>query len=160
MAQLRRFTPEDLPWVLSAHAAHYAQVEGFDRSFAELVAKILEAFLHHRDAGCEMAWIAEDPTSQERLGCIFLTRHDPQTAKLRLFYLTPQARGQGVAQALFDELTQTARQLGYTELRLATHAEHLAACRFYAQNGLHLLSERPVTNYGRALTEQIWALDL
>jgi putative acetyltransferase len=50
-------------------------------------------------------------------------------------YVRPQARGQGVADAILARLTQEARDAGLDILRLETGTEQAAAMRFYTRSG-------------------------
>ena len=152
---LRGLDPGDAGWVLEQHGAHYAAVERFDRCFEVLVARRLAEFIEGHDPTCERGWIAEAPDGT-RLGCVFMARLDQTTAKLRMFYVVPEARGSGVAQALLDALLAFARGAGYQSVRLWTHESHRAAGRLYERNGFALLSSRPVQSFGQNLVEQSW----
>ena len=152
---LRDLAPGDAGWVLEQHGRHYADAEGFDRSFDVVVARALAEFLDRHDPNCERAWIAEDPGGV-RLGCVFLVRLDETTAKLRMFYVVPEARGTGVAQTLLDALLRFGRDTGYDAVRLWTHESHRAAGRLYRRNGFAFLSSRPVRSFGQDLVEQSW----
>jgi putative acetyltransferase len=56
-------------------------------------------------------------------------------AEVKRMYVCPQARGQGIADALMDRLAQVARQAGLAVLKLETGDRQLAAIRFYARLG-------------------------
>jgi GNAT superfamily N-acetyltransferase len=158
-ARLRDLRPGDAGWILMRHAELYAVQDGFDHSFEPLVARILADFLDHRDPETDRGWIAEGPDGR-RLGCIFVVRLDPDTAKLRLFLVEPEARGAGVGQALLDALIAHATGLGFRRISLWTHESHRAACRLYARNGFHCTGSRPVHSFGRDLVEQTWVKSL
>ena len=95
---LRPFRTDDTAWVVRAHGVSYARDEGFDDSFGELVAAILADFNANHDPAREAGWIAE--RNGDRVGCIFCVSAGASTAKLRMFLLTPSARGQGLGRAL------------------------------------------------------------
>lgn len=147
--------PGDAGWVLERHGEHYSEVDGFDRSFEALVARLLGDFIDTHDPTSECAWIAEDGAGA-RVGCVFLVRFDATAAKLRMFYVAPEARGSGVAQALLDALLAFARGAGYRSVRLWTHESHRAAGRLYMRNGFALQSNKPVMSFGQSLVEQEW----
>ena len=155
---LRDFIPEDVPWLVDQHGTHYAQAEGFDARFGALVAEIIAAYRRDRDPSCERAFIAQ--RGDERLGSIFCVRQDAETAKLRLFLLVPEARGQGLGQRLLDACMEYARDTGYARMVLWTHESHRAACALYARNGWTLHSARPVRSFGVDLVEQHWSVAL
>ncbi len=152
---LRMFGPEDADWLVARHAALYARDEGFDEGFGVLVGEVVAAFLAGHDASCERGFVAG--RGGRRLGSIFCVRGDaPGVAKLRLFFLEPEARGQGLGQRLLDTCLGFARGAGYGRIRLRTHESHRAACALYAKNGFAMTGARPVRSFGVDLVEQSW----
>lgn len=144
----------DRDWIIQQHAHHYAENDGFDSSFKTLVTEIVDAFFADHDPTAERGWMAE--TDHRRLGCIFCVRLDAETAKLRLFFLHPEARGQGLGRAMLRQCMTFAKAQGYLGMRLWTHESHRAACALYKAEGWHLESEKPVVSFGQTLTEQQW----
>lgn len=61
--------------------------------------------------------------------------HDPRLAELKRLYVTPLARGRGVARTLLSELERLAAGLGHVRLRLATAADRPAALALYEGAG-------------------------
>ncbi|MCD1626533.1 GNAT family N-acetyltransferase [Seohaeicola saemankumensis] len=155
---LRPFDPADAPWLIERHSTLYAQADGFDATFAPLVATILDEFIASRDPGAEAGWIAEN--AGLRVGSIFCVRLDNQTAKLRLFLLEPQMRGQGLGKLMLAHCMAFARRAGYSQMKLWTHESHKAACALYAATGWRMTASRPVHSFGCALVEQSWQIDL
>jgi len=155
---LRRFVPADSQWIVARHADLYARDEGFDDTFGPLVADILQEFCLNHDPVREQGWIAEQ--KGQRLGCIFCVRLTDRTAKLRLFLLTPEARGQGLGKRLLQTCMGFARTAGYSDMQLWTHESHRAACALYAAFGWELANSRPVRSFGRDLVEQTWKVVL
>lgn len=151
---LRRFEARDTDWLVDQHAIHYAQVDGFDGTFGPSVRCILDAFNADHDPVCERGWIAMKGGT--RVGSIFCVRHDAQTAKLRLFLLVAQARGQGVGRQLLAQCMGFAQDAGYAGMQLWTHESHHAACALYARTGWTLTDARPVHSFGQDLVEQNW----
>lgn len=156
--EIRPFTSDDCDWVVAAHAEIYAREAGFDDSFGVAVSEILDAFVAKHDAEVERGWVAWD--GKERLGSIFCMRVDAQTAKLRLFQLSAQARGRGLGRQLLETCTAFARAQGYSDMLLSTHRSHAAACALYLRNGWRDVAERPVHHYGQPLIELDMALTL
>lgn len=148
----------DAGWLIAQHAELYARDEGFDATFEATVAEILADYIRNRDPAWERAWIAEQ--GGHRLGSIFCVRQDAQTAKLRLFLLMPQARGQGLGHRLLDTCMGWARARGYTRMELWTHESHRAACALYAAHGWHLDSAKPTRSFGVDVVEQMWSVTL
>ncbi|MEM9787369.1 MAG: GNAT family N-acetyltransferase [Pseudomonadota bacterium] len=156
--RIRSFEAGDRDWLVAQHADHYAQAEGFDQTFGPLVGGIIDTFLADHDPACEAGWIAYDGKS--RLGSIFCVRLGAHTAKLRLFYLVPQARGTGAAQALLDQCLGFARDAGYRDMTLWTHESHAAAGRIYKRNGFTRTEAKPVHSFGVDLVEETWEITL
>ena len=152
--EIRPFAPEDAPWLVRQHGLLYGRDEGFDETFAPLVADILAGFVAKHDPDCERGWIAWD--GETRLGSIFCVRLDAETAKLRLFLLVPEARGLGLGRRLLETCMGFAREAGYRRMQLWTHAEHEAACALYARTGWTLTASEPVHSFGQDLVEQTW----
>lgn len=70
------------------------------------------------------------------------------TAEIKRMYVTPAARGRGVARAILDRLEAAARELGYARVILETGNRQLAAIRLYERTGY----ER-VPCYGRYVND-------
>ncbi len=156
--EIRRFTPADRDWLVEQHDVHYARDEGFDHTFGELVASILDAFLEDHDPDDEAGWIAWD--RDQRLGSIFCVRLNDDTAKLRLFLLTPAARGKGLGRRMLETCMGFAKVRGYKRMRLWTHESHRAAGALYKRNGWTLIDSKPVVSFGKPNVEQTWTIIL
>ncbi len=157
-AQIRPFRASDVPWLVEQHGILYERDEGFDKSFARLVQQILEDFVATRDPEVECGWIAEQ--EGQRLGSIFCVRLDENTAKLRLFFLVPEARGMGLGKRLLHTCIDHARTVGFSQMSLWTHESHRAACALYKATGWQLMDSKPVHSFGVDLVEQSWKIRL
>ena len=156
--RLRGLEDTDGAWIIARHGAHYAESDGFDGSFPELVAKILADFHRSHDPARERGWIAEDAQGS-RMGSIFCVTEAPDTpdvGKLRLFYVEPVARGTGLAQTMLETCVGFARVTGYGRIRLWTHESHIAAGRLYDRNGFVLTDSRAAMSFGQNVVEQVW----
>lgn len=153
----RDFRREDAAWLAARHGALYAEAEGFDASFPELVAGILADYLARRDPARERAWIAM--RGGDRLGSIFCVAAPDGSAKLRLFLVEPTARGRGLGRRMLDLCLRYARDRDYAGLTLWTHESHGAACALYRAAGLRIVDSHHVRSFGQELVEQTWQID-
>ncbi|WP_435258322.1 GNAT family N-acetyltransferase [Thioclava sp. FR2] len=156
--KLDLFTRNDAQWLVDRHAELYAQEEGYDASFPQLVAKIIAEFLDGHDPVSERGWVAI--LDGKRVGSIFCVKDSEdesgQTAKLRLFLLEPSARGTGLSKRLIETCLQFAREAGYQHMRLWTHASHAAACRLYEKYGFSCTKSWGEHTFGQDVISQIW----
>lgn len=155
---IRQFRADDTPWLVEQHGRLYQRDEGFDDTFAPLVERILMDFNASHDPSRERGWIAEREGA--RIGSIFCVTLDDHTAKLRLFLLLPEVRGQGLGKRMLHTCMAFARSAGYREMALWTHESHRAACALYRASGWQLTGSRNVHSFGRDLVEQSWKIPL
>jgi DNA-binding MarR family transcriptional regulator/GNAT superfamily N-acetyltransferase len=157
---LRPHRVGDMGWVVQSEALGYAQQFGWDERFEALVAKIVSEFIAGFDPVRERCWIAE--VDGRSVGHIFLVKHpdEPSTAKLRLLYVDPAARGLGLGDALVTECVRFAKTGGYRKVSLWTQSILTAAHRIYQRAGFQLVKEEPHTSFGHQLTGQEWELKL
>lgn len=155
---LRTHRAGDMGWIVMRHGALYAEEYGYGPRFEALVAEICAQFLKDFDAGNERCWIAE--LNGVPVGSVCLVRADRKTAKLRLMFLEPWARGKGIAQKLVGECIAFARKRGYRKIVLWTQSELVAARKLYAGAGFRLVATRPHADFGRKLAGETWELEL
>lgn len=157
---LRTHRPGDMGAIVMMEGAGYVEQFGWSGDFEGLVARIVADFLASFDAACERCWIAE--LDGAHVGHIFLVRHpeQPGTAKLRLLYVDPAARGMGLGARLVEECVGFARAAGYEKITLWTQSILTAAHRLYQAAGFRLVKEEPHHSFGHELVGQTWELDL
>lgn len=155
---IRQHRPGDMGWVVHRHGALYAAEYNWTDEFEALVAKIVAEFIENYDATCERCWIAE--RDGEILGSVFLVKKSKAVAQLRLFYVEPSARGQGVGKKLVSECLQFARLCGYRSIVLWTQNNLDAARHIYKQAGFVKKSEEAHHSFGKDLTAETWELSL
>ncbi len=162
MPRIRRLgAPGDLGWVVMAHGELYAAEFGFDSEFESLVASIVVDYAAIAGTdGRAGAWVAEQ--AGRRVGCVFCVpaQDDPQTAKLRILLVVPEARGHGLGRRLVDTCVDFAQDLGYDRVRLWTNHPLAAARRIYLACGFELVEEQPHRSFGVELIGQTYELAL
>jgi GNAT superfamily N-acetyltransferase len=157
---LRPHRVGDMGWVVYSEALGYAEQFGWDAGFEALAAKIVGEFVMNFDAGRERCWVAE--MNGQNVGHVFLVKHptEPDTAKLRLLFVEPSARGMGLGDALVKECLRFARSVGYRKVVLWTQSILTAAHRIYQRAGFRLVQEEPHHSFGHDLIGQEWELEL
>jgi GNAT superfamily N-acetyltransferase len=126
--------------------------------FEALVARIAADFLDNFDARRERCWIAE--RDDEIAGSVLLVKDSEETAKLRLLYVEPKARGLGIGRRLVQECLGFARRTGYRKITLWTNDVLVSAGRIYEAAGFRLVREEPHHSFGRDMVGQYWELQL
>ncbi|KSV75157.1 bifunctional helix-turn-helix transcriptional regulator/GNAT family N-acetyltransferase [Sinorhizobium sp. Sb3] len=155
---LRDPQPGDMGWIIHRQGALYAQEYGWSTEFEALVAEIIVKYMRDYDPASDRCWIAEK--DGKVVGSVFLVRHDATTAKLRLLYVEPSARGLGIGRRLVEECMRHARFQGYRRMVLWTNAGLDAARHIYEKAGFALIEEEQHHSFGKDLTGQTWARDL
>ncbi len=157
---LRPHRVGDMGWIVHRESVGYAEQFGWDESFEALVARIADDFLTNLDPKRERCWIAE--IDGRNVGHIFLVKHPSQahTARLRLLFVEPCARGMGLGDTLVKECLRFARVSGYRKVVLWTQSILTAAHRIYERAGFRLLKEESHHSFGHDLVGQEWELEL
>ena len=158
MIILREPEPGDLGWVVHRQGFLYGKEYGWDWTFEGLLGEIVGKFVETYDPGRERCWIAE--RDGEIAGSVFVVREDDDTAKLRMLYVEPSARGHGLGRRLVEEAARFARARGYKKMVLWTNDILVAARRIYEATGFELVSEEPHHSYGKDRVGQYWAREL
>ena len=148
----------DMGWITMRHGALYAAEYSYGPHFEAMVAEICATFLKNYDTKSERCWIAE--IGGVPAGSCCLVRADKKTAKLRLMFLEPWARGKGVAQMLVKESIAFAKKRGYEKIVLWTQSELIAARKLYANAGFKLTGTKPHADFGKKLVGETWELKL
>jgi DNA-binding MarR family transcriptional regulator/GNAT superfamily N-acetyltransferase len=157
---LRPHRVGDMGWVIYRESLGYAQEYGWDETFEALVARITADFIANFDSSRERCWIAE--ADGQNVGHIFLVKHPdkPRTAKLRLLFVEPSARGIGLGDALVKECVAFARTAGYRKIVLWTQSCLAAAHRIYKKAGFRLVKKERHHSFGKDLIGEVWELKL
>lgn len=156
---LRDLAPGDCGWVVQRHAEFYAQDLGFDWRMEALVMDILSDFLSKDGSNGDRAFIVHDGAT--RLGSIFcMSTKDQDLAKLRLFFVEPEARGIGYGKRLMTACLDHARASGFRRMTLMTHNTQKTARALYGQYGFRLAESLPGRHFGCDCVEETWLAEL
>lgn len=155
---LRDPEPGDYGWIIHRHGVLYTEEQNWDASFEGVVAEIVAEYLKNYNPSRERGWIAEHAGSVA--GSIFVTEGDQDTAKLRLLYVEPTARGLGIGARLVAECIKFARQKGYKRLTLWTHSVQESAGKIYVAQGFEMINETEMDVFGQTLKRQNWEIKL
>ena len=155
---IRPHRPGDIGWVIHRHAVLYHEEYGWDGSFEAMVAEIGAAFLKDFDPKDDCCWIAEHDGAIA--GSVFVVRANETTAKLRMLYVEPSARGAGLGRRLVEEAMRFARGAGYHRMTLWTNDVLTAARTIYKACGFELTDSSPHDSFGKDLVAETWERDL
>ena len=153
---LRPHRVGDMGWIVHRQAILYAEEYGWDATYEALAAEIVAAFLRTFDPEREACFIAEQGGAI--VGSVFCVRQSDETAKLRLLYVEPEARGLGLGRLLVGEVIHFARAKGYRRLTLWTNDILAAARRIYEAAGFRLVAAERHMSFGKELNGQTFEL--
>jgi len=148
----------DIGWIVHRQGVLYAEEYGWDHTFEAMVAKVASEFVENFDPKCERAWIAD--VDGRVVGSVFLVKKTKTTAKLRLLYVEPDLRGQGIGRRLVEACIAHARDLGYKRMTLWTNDVLTAARAIYETTGFKLVESEPHHSFGRDLVGETWERQL
>jgi DNA-binding MarR family transcriptional regulator/N-acetylglutamate synthase-like GNAT family acetyltransferase len=154
----RDLRPGDMGWIIHRQALLYAQEYGWDNTFEAMIAKVGGEFIETFDAKCERAWVAE--IDERIVGSIFLVKESKTVAKVRLLYVEPDVRGQGIGRRLVEACIAEAQKLGYKRITLWTNDVLTAARTIYQATGFELVHSEPHRSFGKDLVGETWERDL
>lgn len=155
--KLRDLNPGDLGWVVHRHGVLYANEYGWSLEFEALVASIIGDFVRNFDQNLDRCWIAE--LDGKVVGSVFIVKHTESAAKLRMLYVEPEARGNGVGRKLVDAALEFSRAAGYANVMLWTNPQLTAARKIYEAVGFEMIEERTEHAFGVEFVSQTWKLE-
>src|SRR5262245_60910603 len=156
--RFRNLEPGDIGWIVHRHAVLYAREYGWDQTFEAMVAQVGSEFIENFDAKRERAWIAD--IDGRIVGSVFLVKKTNTIGKLRLLYVEPDVRGQGIGRRLVESCIAHARKLGYKRMTLWTNDVLTAARAIYEATGFALVHSEPHHSFGKNLVGETWERDL
>ena len=149
----------DLGWLTYRNGVLYNQQFGWDGGFEALAAGIYEEFHNLPDSPPKNLWIAE--RNGKILGSVFVIPKDggSDTAKLRMLYVEPEARGLGIGTLLVKQVVSFGREKGYKRIWLWTQENLTSARKIYAAQGFELIGSEPHKSFGKELISEYWQLE-
>ena len=123
-----RIEPPDTAEARASLAAYFAEL---DRRFEGGFDPGTKGYTDPKDAGTfYLAWSDGGP-----IGCGALKRIDAETVEIKRMWVSPDARGQGVAKAILSALEAEAAKLGAARIILDTNKALSEAHAFYRKAG-------------------------
>jgi ribosomal protein S18 acetylase RimI-like enzyme len=88
------------------------------------------------------------------------SKEQNKTARLRVLYVSPSARGMGLGRALVRLTADFAREVGYRNIQLSTCTVQGSAIRIYEQEGYREISWEENEKFGLRLRHLVMELEL
>ena len=153
---LRPHRVGDIGWMVHRQGVLYNRQFGWNLEFETLIAGIYSAYQAAPRNPPKDLWVAEQDGAI--VGSIFVmpTENIEGSAQLRMLYVEPAARGQGVGAALVNQAVSFARDHGYSRMRLWTHTIQESARRIYAAASFRIVETMPEDNFGVTMMGEIW----
>ncbi|MBI4921166.1 MAG: MarR family transcriptional regulator [Devosia nanyangense] len=147
-------------WLIHRQGLLYNQQFGWDIGFEALAAGIYREFHDLPATPPKALWVAEHDGGI--VGSVFVIplAGSTGTAQLRMLYVEPETRGQGLGTTLVRQAVAFARDSGYRRMRLWTQANLEAARRIYAAAGFTMVEASPHHSFGKDLVSEFWELEL
>ena len=146
----------ELGWMIHRQGILYNRQFGWNGKFETLIARIYGGY--ETLPAPKDLWVAEQDGGI--VGSIFVAPSDglAGSAQLRMLYVEPSARGQGVGTALVAQAVSFARANNYARMRLWTHTIQESARRIYAAAGFSIVETIAEDNFGVSITGEIWEM--
>lgn len=165
--------PDDTPLIIRPHrvgelgllihrqALLYHLEQGWNAEFEALITRIYAEYEEAPANPPKSLWVAEQ--GGEMAGSVFIlpaAEEAEGTAQLRMLYVEPMFRGQGIGKRLVEEAIAFSRASGYRRIMLWTQDCLVSARRIYQGAGFTLVREERHHSFGADLNGQYWLLDL
>ncbi|KAJ3496913.1 hypothetical protein NLG97_g2313 [Lecanicillium saksenae] len=162
MSQLhfRTHRAGDIGYIIHRHGVLYSELCGWGTEFEAWVAQIMSSFIINYDPERERCWIAEKGGRFQ--GSVMVCKGDsPDTAKIRVLLVEPEARGLGLGKKLSQMCIDFAREKGYKKVTLVTQSNLAAARGIYSGMGFVCTRSAPSEHFEAAHSqEETWELQL
>ena len=148
--------PGELGWIIQVHGQYYAEKFGRHDEFECIVARIIVEYLSCKETNKQACFIAD--YDGKPVGCVILMRNNDLEGKLRVLFVSEDARGKGVGGLLVESLLKTARAIGYETLCLWTTNNQEAARALYRKVGFSLVSSTKNTTFAKGSHDELWQM--
>jgi DNA-binding MarR family transcriptional regulator/GNAT superfamily N-acetyltransferase len=150
----------ELGWLIHRQAVLYATQFGWNGEFETLIARIYHEYETEPGTPPKALWVADQGGSV--MGSVFVTPRPghSDTAQLRMLYVEPAARGQGVGTRLVAEAVDFAHAAGYRRMRLWTQSVLVSARKIYAAAGFACVEAAAHHSFGQDLIGEYWEREL
>ena len=155
---IRTFRTGDMGSIAARQSILYADTHRWGRELEIIEGEVTTAFLRDFKQGREQCWVAE--VNDAMAGSVMVTDEGGGSARLRLLYVEPFARGRGIGDALVGQCVGFARDAQYRTLTLWTHTILQSARRIYAARGFHIVETAMHEAFGMPVQGETWQLDL
>lgn len=146
--------------VVELHARYYHRLVGFDLAFECKLAQELSEFCQRYDEQCDGLWLAMHDGEIEGSIAIDGSGAARDGAHLRWFIASDKGRGTGTGTALLGAALDFCRAKKYRRVYLWTFDGLEAARHLYEKAGFRLASQQRGTQWGIAVDEQRFELEL
>ena len=146
--------------ITEIHAVYYHENWGFDISFETQVGRELSEFLGDFQEYRDGFWVAT--MNGEFAGSIAIDGRQAQKegARLRWFIVSLEFQGRGIGKLLMRKAIDFCRETGFKAVYLWTFEGLDEARAIYEQMGFRLAKEQNVRQWGQAIKEQMFQLEL
>lgn len=146
--------------VVELHARYYHRLVGFDLAFECKLAQELSEFCQRYDVRGDGLWLAMHDGEIEGSIAIDGSGAAKDGAHLRWFIASDKGRGTGTGTALLAAALDFCRAKNYPRVYLWTFDGLEAARHLYEKAGFRLASQQRGTQWGIAVDEQRFELEL
>jgi DNA-binding MarR family transcriptional regulator/GNAT superfamily N-acetyltransferase len=157
---LRAHRIGELGWLIHRQGLLYHQQLGWNGEFEDLIAKIYAEYAAAADSPPKALWVADRDGAVQGSVFVLPAENRPETAHLRMLYVEPEARGQGLGTMLVAQAVAFARESRYRRMRLWTQSALVSARRIYEAQGFRIVASARHRSFGVDLVGEHWELEL
>ncbi len=155
---IRSPLPGEFGWIIQVHGQYYAKKFEWYGEFECIVAQIIVEYLNSKDQHKQACFIAE--YNHKPVGCVILMKNNNYEGKLRVLFVSEEARGKGIGRLLIDALLEKAKAIGYKRLSLWTTDNQEVARSLYKKLGFSLISETPNSSFAMGSSDELWQMEI